>query len=496
MRWQIVVAGVALPAALALATLESRWRAEAFVVLLLVAARVVQALLRGGASAAARTRGRLLACGVVLLVALAAVAALDARRQAEAFVALLGVASLAYVAALRLVDRLASNRAPPRWGGRALAGCVLLAVAWRIVLLGAAPLVSDDVYRYVWDGRVQQRGFNPLRTAPADPAVAHLHTELTRRIDPTSAVLPSIYPPLAQRFFQGVTAVRESVLAMGVAVLACDLLIIGVLWRWLVLTGRSSWWVLAYAWHPLIALEGAGGAHVDVAGTLLLVAAAYALSRRRSLLAAVGLAGAFAVKFLPVVLVPLLWKRIRIADAAAGALLVVLLYLPFLDGWELPVGSLGAYLAQWRFNGPPFRWLASWTGTAPVVALAVAAGWAAAAHARRTRDRNDPAAWAWPLAAALCLLPAVYPWYLVWLLPFLGPSVNWPLVVWTLASMLTYVVWTPYLAGDGWVLPAWVEPVEYGLVAAAAGWTWWTTRRRTRSGAAVPVDKRLAAGRP
>ena len=495
MHWKIAVLGIALLAALAAATVESRWQAEAFVVLFVVGARVVQVLLRGEMSLAGAEQRRILACGVVLLVALAAAAALDARRQAEAFVGLLGVASLAYVAALARLGRLDSGeqRAADR---RAFAACLLLALAWRIVLLGSAPLVSDDVYRYVWDGRVQQHGLNPLRTAPADPALTRLHTDVTRRIDPTSAALPSIYPPLAQRFFLGVTWVHESVFAMALATLACDLVLIGLIRRWLAAAGRSRWWVLAYAWHPLVALEGAGGAHIDVAGALLVVGAAYALSRRRSLLAAVGFAGAFAVKFLPVVLAPLLWKRIRPVDGAAGALLIVLLYMPFLDGWQLPVGSLGTYLAQWRFNGPWFRLLASGIGTAPAICLGVAVGLAVAIHARVTRGRDDPAAWAWPLAATVCLLPAIYPWYLVWVIPFLGPAVNWPLVVWTLASMLTYTVWTPHLAGEGWVLPVWVEPVEYGLVAAAAWWTWRDGRRRIRPGPPADVDKGLAAGRP
>ncbi len=496
MQGRIVAAGGALLAALLLAILDSRWQAEAFFVLLVVAARLVQALTRGGASAAETASRRIVACGLVLLVAMAAAAVLDARRQAEAFVALLAVASIAYVAALRLIGRLAGHLPAPREDRRKLAACLILAVAWRLVLLGAAPLVSDDVYRYVWDGRVQQHGLNPLELAPANPALDHLHTDLTRRIDPTSAVLPSIYPPLAQRFFLGVTSVHESVLAMAAAVLVCDLLIVGLIWRWLTATGRSPWWVLAYAWHPLVALEGAGGAHVDVPGTLLLVAAVYALSRRRSLLAAVGLAAAVAVKFLPIVLAPMFWKRIRLVDAAVGALLVVLLYVPFLDGWQVPAGSLGTYLAQWRFNGPLFRWLSAWVGTAPAIALAVAAGLAAAVHARRTRHRDDPAAWAWPLAATVVLLPAIYPWYLVWLIPFLGPVTRWPLSVWTLASMLTYTVWTPHLAGDGWMLPVWVEPVEYGLVAAVAGWMWWNRRRRARRGALAPVDKGLAAERP
>ena len=94
---------------------------------------------------------------------------------------------------------------------------------------------------------------------PDDPALAGLHTAATRRIDPTSAVLPSIYPPLAQRFFLAATAVDDSVAAMVVAVVLCDLLTLLVVWRWLLATGRSPWWTLAYAWHPLVILESAAG---------------------------------------------------------------------------------------------------------------------------------------------------------------------------------------------------------------------------------------------
>ena len=201
--------------------------------------------------------GRIAGCGVVMLVALSAVTAFDARQHAEAFVALLGAASLAYVAVLQLVARM-----PAQPGRGSLAACLLLGVAWRVVLLGSAPLVSDDVYRYVWDGRVQQHGLNPYAAAPADPALAALHTDVTRRIDPTNAVLPSIYPPLAQRFFLGVTLLAGSARAMALAVVVCDLLLAGVLWRWLAVTGRNPWWVLAYAWHPLVAIEGAAGAHM------------------------------------------------------------------------------------------------------------------------------------------------------------------------------------------------------------------------------------------
>ena len=416
------------------------------------------------------------ACGVVLFIVLTSVARLDARANAGAFVWLMGVAALAYVVALRLVaQRPAATR-------RELIVCLLLAVAWRLALIGAAPLVSDDVYRYVWDGRVQRYGLNPYETVPADPALALLHTDLTRQIDPTNAALPTIYPPAAERFFLLVTAVHESVMAMAVAVVLCDLLTALLLWRWLVVTSRNPWWVLAYAWHPLVALEAAGGAHIDVVGTLLLVGGAYALSRRRSLLAAVALTGAFAVKFLPVVLIPLLWRRIRLRHGLLAAGLVLLLYAPFSGGsFTPPVGSLGVYAEQWRFNGPWFRLLAPWVGAFGGLALAAAGGLGVAVMARRRLDLDTPDAWSWPMATALLLMPAIYPWYLVWLTPFLTSRAAWPLIAWTVVSPLTYVVWTSELAGTGWVLPVWVEPVEYGLVAAVGLWAWWQRPRASGS---------------
>ena len=425
-----------------------------------------------------------IACGLVLAGALAAASRIDARGDAGLFVALMVVAAGAYAGALFVV-----RRGPPT-DGRALAACIAVGVAARVVVAGGAPLVSDDVYRYLWDGRVQQFGLSPYEAVPDDPALAGLRTAATRRIDPTSAVLPSIYPPLAQRFFLAVTAVDDSVAAMVAAVVLCDLLTLLVVWRWLLATGRSPWWTLAYAWHPLVILESAAGAHVDALGTLLVAAGAWALVRRRPLAAALAVAGAVAVKFLPLVLLPLLWRRVRLRHAALAGAGVALLYLPFVepDG-TLPIGSLATYAAQWRFNGPLFRGLAVWIGVPGAVAAAVGAGLAAAAAARRTLGPGEPAAWAWPLGVTVAFLPAVYPWYLVWMTPFLTSRAVAPLAAWTLAAPLTYLVWTPHLAGHGWVLPVWVEPVEYGLVAIVAAWVCLGARQAPPS-----ISREAAAG--
>ena len=425
----------------------------------------------------------LVACGVAQLLLLAGVARLDARTETVAFLGLLGAASIAYAATLLLLARGA------RGTRRQLALCLLIAAAGRVVLLGAAPIASDDVYRYLWDGRVQRQGHNPYAVAPADPELAALHTADTRRIDPTSAVLPAIYPPGAQLFLRAVTGLHESVLAVVAAVVVCDLLCMLLLLRWLAASGRSAWWVLAYAWHPLPAVEAAAGGHIDLLGTLLLLAAAVALHARRTLAAALALAAAFSVKFLPLVLAPLLWRRVRLRDAAAGVALVVLLYLPFVGGGVLlPIGSLPQYAAAWRFNGPLFAGVEAFAGTPVALALPLVAGLTAAAAARRRWPAGEPAAWGWPLAITLLLLPAVYPWYLVWIIPFLTTAATAPLLVWTLAAPLTYAVWMSRAAGDGWLLPGWVQPVEYGALAAALAIGWLLRRRAAAQPPAAICD--------
>ena len=408
----------------------------------------------------------ILGCAAVLLASLTVVSRMDARSGSAAFVTLMGVASIGYAGALVCISREPASR-------RLLVVCLLLAAVWRIVLVSGAPLVSDDVYRYVWDGRVQRFGYNPYTSSPDDPTLAHLHTDVTRQIDPSSAELPTIYPPVAELFFRAVVTIHESIAAIVMAVVLCDLLTVWVLWVWLVRSGRSPWWVLAYAWHPLVALEGAGGGHVDAVGTLLVVTAGFALSQRRGLIAASALAAAVAVKFLPIVLVPLFWGRVRPRDALVGVGLIALAYLPFSGLSLVPaVGSLGVYTETWRFNGPVFLVLEPLFGAVGVLVIAAGVGLVVAGVARMKLGVDDPAAWAWPMAASLLVMPVVYPWYLLWVTPFLTTRATWPLVAWTLGSLVTYLVWGSELAGTGWVLPPWVVPLEYGLVAAVGMLVW------------------------
>src|SRR5262249_25686050 len=152
--------------------------------------------------------------------------------------------------------------------------------------------------------------------------------------------LPTPYPAGAELFFRAVTTFGESARTMKVAILLCDVVTVVILLGWLADSRKSRWWVLAYAWNPLVALEGAGNGPVDLVGAFCLVIAARSLGRGRNAIAASALSLATSVKLLPAVLIPLLWRRIRVHEAVLALALFAALYFPWLRRDTLPTGSL------------------------------------------------------------------------------------------------------------------------------------------------------------
>ena len=373
----------------------------------------------------------------------------------------LTVAAIAYLLAMR--EFFAAARFPRRV---VIIGLVLAAV-WHLEFLRLPSGANDDIHRYVWDGRLQRLGYNPYLVVPSDPAVQKLHTPETRSLN--NPDLPSPYPPGAQLFFRTVTAIHESTFALKVAFVICDFLIVLLLLDIFRFNHQGEHLVLAFAWNPLLAIEVAGSGHIDIVGALLLWVSAAALLRRWRTTAAVGLGLAIAVKFLPIVLVPFYWKRIRMRDAALAATVVGLLYVPFLNHGQIPVGSLGTYVQTFRFNGPVFATLAQVLPPQLVAGLAVLVGLVTATWLRSAPIEWSPDQFAWPMAACLLCAPAVFPWYLLWLLPFLTSASTLLIVVWSVSIIPTYIQWHLRTLGRPWgALPGWVMVLEYGFVVVAA----------------------------
>ena len=309
-----------------------------------------------------------------------------------------------------------------------------VALAMRALTFMAPPLLSTDVFRYVWDGRVQTAGISPYRFVPAAPELTFLRDDAVfPRINRADSAV-TIYPPAAQALFAAVALVAPGLAGMRAVMAGFDLLAIGGLLLALRVAGRPAPEVLIYAWAPLPVWEFAGNAHIDAVAAGLLPLALLAAARERRALAGVVLAIATLTKFLPGVVLPAVWRRGDWRLPAASALLAAALYAPYVASGANVAGFLPGYLSEEGIgsgNGIFLLQLAARaglpsSGAAAVYAFVVLAGlgwltWRAAAGTWPTEAGARVSAMAGhAVSLAAFLLAAVsphYPWYFGWLVP-------------------------------------------------------------------------------
>lgn len=367
-------------------------------------------------------------------------------------------------------------RAPRR---PAVAAALALGAAAGLVSLVHSAVLSDDLYRYAWDGRVQAAGVNPYRYPPEDPHLAGLRddwlwpseqmcAELRKHVPCTRinrAGVPTIYPPAAQWWFRLAQLVLPAasrdlgweVLGLVVAVVT------GVLIAWLLgCLGGDPRWVVLWACCPLVALEAVQNAHVDAVAALALTLSLTLLRRRRRgplhrfgrgrwvasslLLAVAGL-----VKLYPFVLLPAVVQRRRPSAWTAAAALAVLAYLPYVAGVGGGVtGYLRGYLQEQGYEEGTRFLLLSVTGLTGTGVKLVAWAIIGAALLLAVLRRLGP-----PLPAALAVFVTLLlvatpgePWYELVLLVLIALTGSWQwlgLVVAEYVGYLTALLDGPHL---------------------------------------------------
>jgi hypothetical protein len=365
----------------------------------------------------------LIGCGIATLAVSAATKALLARFGFALFNYGFAIELALYAVALLCVLRhpaMARRRSTLAW----VLGC---AVAFRLVLVPGAPFLSDDVYRYVWDGRVQAAGVNPYRFVPDAPELAHLRDEAVYPHINRRSYAPTIYPPAAQLFFRGAYAIGGGVIGMKLILVVVDLGTVVLLAAILAWSGLSPAGVIVYAWHPLACWEIADGAHVDALATALLVGALAAVQHRpRALLAGVLLGLATLVKAYPVLATPAFLRRGR-TPFCLGFASTFVLYAPYADVGSRVLGFLPTYVEEEGIAGgerfPLLRALrlaiphlpTSWYLGLVGVSLVVTAWLVLRAP---PYDTSSMARQVLILGTVAVILGAPhYAWYYVWLIP-------------------------------------------------------------------------------
>jgi hypothetical protein len=335
---------------------------------------------------------------------------------------------------------------------------VVFAALFRLSVLFAPPMLSDDIYRYIWDGRVQAARVNPYRYVPADEALKFLRDDRVYPNINRRDFAPTIYPPLAQVIFFLATRVSESLVWMKALMILFEAAGLYALSALLASFKLPRERVLLAAWHPLAVWEIAGNGHLDAIVLAFVAFALVAHRKGRESLTGVLLASAVLVKLFPLVLFPALYRRWSWRMPLAFCVALVAGYLPYLSvGARRVVGYLPGYAEEeglqsgarffllqlaWAFPGDLLRVPGAAYIAFAVLVIGAIAAWCVFA---RKRDERSYVRRAALLAVVFTsLLSPHYSWYFVWLVPFLCfvPAKHLaPLLYLTAASFMLYVTW-------------------------------------------------------
>ncbi len=395
-----------------------------------------------------------------------------------AFAGLLGL----YAALLRAERR---GWFPLRW-------CIGLGLTLRILLLFSTPNLSDDIYRFLWDGRVALEGIHPFAFTPDHLRQAYgfsaaLSPDLFEKLN--SPHYYTVYPPVCQAVFWVSARLFPEDTAGGIWIiklflLAMEAVTIGVLWCW----EPSARAAAAYALHPLVVVEVMGNAHFEGAMMAFLLMGLWQMRRGCWTGAALGWALAVAVKLLPLLFLPIVWIYVprgsRRRFWSAFVLFSALLFWPL---WDVSVvqhlfSSLQLYFRQFAFNASVYylgrallsalhqKAILSARLLGPFLGVIVFFGvcWLALRRQKPSFSLTDRLLWA--SALYLLLATTVHPWYVI--VPFTLSLMSERIPAWRFAQVWAACVWlsySHYMGGAFQEKYGWIA-LEYFFVGAAIAW--------------------------
>ena len=374
-----------------------------------------------------------------------------------------------------------------------LSEVLALAILFRLFFFGLPPILSDDAYRYVWDGLLQASGINPYDYVPGDEALSDFHDEPIYS-ELNSPEFFSVYPPISQLIFWIGGLVYDFGWMYSYYVIKGLFTLMemaGVVLLTQLVSARMS---MLYALNPLTLVEVAGQAHTEAAMVFFLILTIWCVHAGYARIASCALAGAGMVKLYPFVLFPLLWSRFgwRAVWPGAGVALVVAAPYLSMDFFRNIADSLELYVQLFEFNAGLYFAVkhtlwdltgADWSkqiGPTFAVLFFLVLFLIYWIDYKRSWSFEKTAIWI--TGSFFVLSTTVHPWYLLGIIPlavlFERPSWHW---LWIgMCSIGTYLF---YVDGPYWTVVA----LGWGGGALLAGWIYapniWQKmlRRRARS---------------
>jgi alpha-1,6-mannosyltransferase len=363
-----------------------------------------------------------------------------------------GWSATLYIAAVALILTQRVNR----W---TLPIVLVSAMVCRFPALLAPPYLSSDIYRYVWDGIVQHAHISPYRYVPGDPALSFLRAPHQAVFDHINRrdYAHTIYPPIAQMLFYGVTEVSPTVTCMKATMMLFEGITVAALIALLKALGRPQEQVLLYTWCPMLVWEVAGAGHLDAVAMAFIALALLARLRKQPIAVGTFLGIAVMMKFYPLILLPALWWRDPATHSAwkmpaALAAVITFGYACYASVGMQVFGFLGGYAQEEGLESGTRYFMLDLAKRAPGLhqlplaafygfCVAVFAGmmmWASrAGRPGSSRDAFLPPSFGLAMTLMLLFSPH-YAWYIIWLVPFFALIPNPPVLVYLMGFFYLY----------------------------------------------------------
>ena len=388
---------------------------------------------------------------------------------------------------------------------------ILLGLLARISMFASTPILEDDYYRYLWDGGLVAKGFNPYHYAPRDILVGgkidlpHHLTELALEAKPileriNYPRLRTPYPPISQCAFALAHMIHPwSMTAWRMVLLLLDLATLYLLFNLLRNLNLPLQGLVIYWWNPLLIKEIYNSGHIELVLFPFLLGLVLLLIRRRYVCASGILGLAVGVRFWPALLLPVVvrnhWREPRrlIPAVILFAGLSIVMFLPFFQTHFDSGSGLRAYATYWEMNDTLFM-VILWTvkfilgmngqdvgyaqTSARLITACILFMWIVWLVKRENQDPRETVKRCVLIIAALFLLsPTQFPWYALWMLPFLAVCPRASLLILTPLLPLYYVRFYLSARGMAEIFDKGIVWLEFGPVWLLLIWEWYNGRR-------------------
>ncbi len=351
---------------------------------------------------------------------------------------------------------------------------LIIAILVRVILIPIEPYTSNDVDRYLFDGKIALSGYDPYQTNHNALEFEELKAQWSPPEEHTQ--YSTLYPPLSLALFSlaAVAGPEKAYLVWKLMVGLAGILTVFILALMLKKMGRLRHLSLV-GLSPLLILETGIGGHVDAISTLIVSFALYFFYLKRLLLTGVFIALGVLIKILPLMLmVPLFFGLKKLTEGfrlvGAFVITVVLGYgITFVIGL-VPVGSISIFFEKWRFGSPLFSLLELFLeGQLLLWAVLITFLGGGIALAYRSWKQSfdmyvDNPLLPWSIALVLLISPVVFPWYLMVLVPLLAIAPRPFILTWICCVPLTYEVLGGFVSRGLW------QPSVWPLIIIAVGW--------------------------